>query len=178
MSEYSSDFRLNISDWLCRDCDGRCVILILDCQKLIRNPTMYATFLLWMMSELFESLPEAGGLDKPKMIFFFDETHLLFDHASDALFDKIEQVIKLIRSKGVGIYFITQNPQNIPDGVLSQLDNKIQHALHAYTPKEQKAAKTAAMSFRGNPAFDTYESLFQLGIGEALCGDDRSGFGL
>ena len=129
---------------------------------------MYATFLLWMMSELFETLPEAGDLDKPRMVFFFDEAHLLFDNASKTLLAKIEQVVKLIRSKGVGIYFITQNPKDIPDAVLAQLGNKIQHALRAYTPAEQKAAKAAAQSFRENPAFKTYDVLTELGIGEAL----------
>lgn len=159
---------LNIADWLCTDCNGKGVIQVLDCQKLIHSPTMYATFLLWMISELFETLPEAGDREKPKMVFFFDEAHMLFDSAPKVLLDKIEQVVKLIRSKGVGIYFITQNPKDIPDGVLSQLGNKIQHALHAYTPKEQKGAKAAAQSFRENPEFDTYETLTQLGIGEAL----------
>ena len=159
---------LNINDWLTTDCNGKGMIQILDCQKLIQNPTMYATFLLWMMSELFESLPEMGDRDKPKMVFFFDEAHLLFDSASKALLGKIEQVVKLIRSKGVGIYFITQNPQDIPDGVLGQLGNKVQHALRAYTPKEQKAAKAAAQSFRENPGFDTYDTLVSLGTGEAL----------
>lgn len=159
---------LNIHDWLTTDCDGRGTIQILDCQKLIQNPTMYATFLLWMMSELFESLPEVGDREKPKMVFFFDEAHLLFDSAPKALLGKIEQVVKLIRSKGVGIYFNTQNPRDIPDGVLGQLGNKIQHALHAYTPAEQKAAKAAAMSFRENPEFDTLDTLTSLGTGEAL----------
>ena len=159
---------LNISDWMCADCNGKGVIQVLDCQKLINSPTMYSTFLLWMLSELFEVLPEAGDREKPKMVFFFDEAHLLFDSASKTLLDKIEQVVKLIRSKGVGIYFITQNPRDIPDGVLGQLGNKIQHALHAYTPSEQKAAKAAAQSFRENPEFDTFETLTQLGIGEAL----------
>lgn len=124
--------------------------------------------MLWMMAELFETLPEAGDLEQPKMVFFFDEAHLLFDNASKALLDKIAQVVKLIRSKGVGIYFITQNPADIPDEVLGQLGNKVQHALRAYTPKEQKGAKAAAQSFRENPEFDTYEVLSQLGIGEAL----------
>lgn len=159
---------LNIADWMRTDCDGKGAIQILDCQKLINNPTMYATFMLWMMSELFETLPEAGDRDKPRMIFFFDEAHLLFDDASKALLSKIEQVVKLIRSKGVGIYFITQNPKDIPDGVLSQLGNKVQHALRAYTPAEQKSAKAAAQSFRENPAFDTLEALTTLGTGEAL----------
>ncbi len=159
---------LNIADWLCTDCNGKGMIQVLDCQKLINNPTMYATFLLWMISELFETLPEAGDRDKPKMVFFFDEAHLLFDTAPKVLIEKVEQVVKLIRSKGVGIYFITQNPKDIPDGVLSQLGNKIQHALHAYTPAEQKGAKAAAQSFRENPEFDTYDTLTSLGIGEAL----------
>ncbi len=159
---------LNIADWMCTDCDGKGTIQVLDCQKLINSPTMYSTFMLWMMSELFETLPEAGDREKPKMVFFFDEAHLLFDSASKTLLSKIEQVVKLIRSKGVGIYFITQNPRDIPDGVLGQLGNKIQHALHAYTPTEQKGAKAAAQSFRENPEFDTYETLTQLGIGEAL----------
>lgn len=159
---------LNIADWFCTNCDGKGTIQILDCQKLINFPTMYSTFMLWMMSELFETLPEAGDRDKPKMVFFFDEAHMLFNNAPKALLEKIEQVVKLIRSKGVGIYFITQNPRDIPDGVLAQLGNKIQHALHAYTPAEQKAAKAAAMSFRENPAFNTYNTLLELGIGEGL----------
>lgn len=159
---------LNIADWICTDCSGRGTIQILECQKLIQNPTMYSTFMLWMLSELFELLPEAGDREKPRMVFFFDEAHLLFDSASKTLLEKIEQVVKLIRSKGVGIYFITQNPKDIPDGVMGQLGNKIQHALHAYTPAEQKGAKAAAQSFRANPEFDTFEALTQLGIGEAL----------
>ncbi|MDE5907682.1 MAG: DUF853 domain-containing protein [Lachnospiraceae bacterium] len=159
---------LEIGDWMRTDENGRGVIQILDCQKLINSPTMYSTFMLWMMSELFETLPEAGDGEKPKMVFFFDEAHLLFDSASKALLVKIEQVVKLIRSKGVGIYFVTQNPKDIPDGVLGQLGNKVQHALHAYTPAEQKGCKAAAQSFRENPEFDTYEVLTQLGIGEAL----------
>ena len=159
---------VNIADWLCTDCSGKGAIQVLDCQKLINNPTMYSTFMLWMVAELFETLPEAGDRPKPKMVFFFDEAHLLFNNASKALLEKVEQVVKLIRSKGVGIYFITQNPADIPDGVLSQLGNKVQHALRAYTPKEQKGAKAAAESFRENPEFDTYEVLAELGIGEAL----------
>jgi DNA helicase HerA-like ATPase len=159
---------VSISDWLHTDRSGKGNIQVLDCQKLINNPTMYSTFMLWMMAELFETLPEAGDREKPKMVFFFDEAHMLFDNASKALLSKIEQVVKLIRSKGVGIYFITQNPADIPDDVLGQLGNKVQHALRAYTPKEQKGAKAAAQSFRENPEFDTYEVLSQLGIGEAL----------
>lgn len=159
---------LNIKDWISVDSDGRGVIQMLDCRELISNPAMYSTFLLWMLSELYETLPEAGDLDKPRMVFFFDEAHMLFDSASKALMDKIEQVVKLIRSKGVGIFFITQSPRDIPDGVLTQLGTKIQHALRAYTPSEQKAVKAAASSFRENPGFDTYEVLTELGIGEAL----------
>ncbi len=159
---------LSISDWMCTDCNGKGVIQILDCQKLIGSPVMYSTFMLWMLSELFETLPEVGDMEKPKMVFFFDEAHMLFDTASKSLLMKIEQVVKLIRSKGVGIYFITQNPKDIPDGVLGQLGNKIQHALHAYTPAEQKGVRAAAGAFRENPQFDTYEALTQLGIGEAL----------
>jgi len=159
---------LGVTDWLCTDEDGRGMVQILDCQKLILRPRMYSTFLLWMMSELFEVLPEVGDLDKPRIVFFFDEAHMLFESASKALLEKIEQVVKLIRSKGVGIYFITQNPSDIPDGVLAQLGNKVQHALRAYTPNEQKAVKAAAMGFRVNPEFDTFKTLQELGTGKAL----------
>lgn len=159
---------LSITDWLCTDSNGKGMIQVLDCQKLIMNPKMYSTFLLWMMSELFEILPEVGDPEKPKMVFFFDEAHMLFDSASKVLLEKIEQVVKLIRSKGVGIYFITQSPSDIPDGVMAQLSNKIQHGLHAYTPNEQKAVKAAAMGFRENPEFNTYEVLLELGTGKAL----------
>ncbi len=159
---------LNIRDWMCTDYSGKGVIQLLDCRKLINNPTLYSTFLLWMMSELFETLPEAGDLEKPKMIFFFDEAHMLFDSASKTLLEKIGQVVKLIRSKGVGIYFITQNPRDIPDEVLAQLGNKVQHALRAYTPAEQKAAKAASQSFRVNKEFDTFEVLTSLGTGQAI----------
>ena len=158
---------LDINDWLRRDSD-KGPIQVLDCRRLINHPDMYATFLLWMMSELFESLPEVGDLDKPKMVFFFDEAHLLFDNASKVLMTRIEQVVKLIRSKGVGIFFVTQSPADIPDPILAQLGNKIEHALHAYTPAEQKKAKAAAQSFVVNPEFDTYETLLSLGTGEAL----------
>lgn len=129
---------------------------------------MYSTFLLWMLSELYETLPEAGDLERPRIVFFFDEAHMLFDSAPKALLDKIEQIVKLIRSKGVGVFFITQNPKDIPNGVLSQLGTKIQHALRAYTPAELKSAKAAAESFRENPAFNTFDTLTELGIGEAL----------
>lgn len=159
---------LNIRDWIACDQNGRGFIQVLECQKLMLNPRMYSMFLLWMISELYEILPEAGDLDKPKMVFFFDEAHMLFDSAPSILLEKIEQVVKLIRSKGVGIYFITQNPKDIPGGVLSQLGNKVQHALHAYTPSEQKAVKAAADGFRVNPAFNTMEVLGELGTGEAL----------
>ena len=132
------------------------------------SPKLYATFLLWMLSELFERMPEVGDLDKPKLVFFFDEAHLLFNDAPDALLDKIEQVVRLIRSKGVGVYFITQNPLDVPLKVLGQLGNRVQHALRAFTPLDQKAVKTAAETFRQNPKFDTEEAITQLGVGEAL----------
>lgn len=166
--KFFGETALNITDWMCTSYEGKGTIQVLDCQKLINTPTMYSTFLLWMMSELFETLPEAGDRDRPKMVFFFDEAHLLFDNASKTLLTKIEQVVKLIRSKGVGIYFITQNPKDIPEGIMGQLGTKIQHALRAYTPAEQKAAKAAAQSFRENPEFDTYEAITQLATGEAL----------
>ena len=160
---------LNIRDWFATGEGGKGMINILDSTSLINNGKLYATFLLWMMSELFETLPEVGDLDKPKMVFFFDEAHLLFDDAPKMLMDKIEQVVKLIRSKGVGIYFVTQNPRDIPDGVLAQLGNKIQHALHAYTPSDLKAVKAAADSFRENPEFKTADIIQELGTGEAVC---------
>ena len=158
---------IRISDWLTQDM-GRGMINILDSSSLINNGKLYSTFLLWMLSELFETLPEVGDMEKPKMVFFFDEAHLLFDGASKPLMDKIEQVVKLIRSKGVGVYFCTQNPKDIPDGVLAQLGNKIQHGLRAYTPAEQKAIKAAAASFRENPAFRAAEVITSLGTGKAL----------
>ncbi len=160
---------LDIHDWFKTGDDGRGMINILDSTSLINNGTLYATFLLWMMSELFETLPEVGDQDKPKMVFFFDEAHLLFKDTPKHLMDKIEQVVKLIRSKGVGIYFVTQNPRDIPDGVLAQLGNKIQHALHAYTPSDMKAVKAAADSFRVNPQFKTADVIQELGTGEAVC---------
>lgn len=159
---------LNIRDWIRQSNTGKGLINILDSQSLINNPKMYATFLLWMLSELFEIMPEVGDQELPRFVFFFDEAHLLFSDAPKALVQKIEQVVKLIRSKGVGVYFITQNPKDIPDGVLSQLGNKIQHALHAYTPADQKGLKAAADSFRVNPSFKTIDVLQELGIGEAL----------
>ena len=159
---------LDIRDWMRTDTDGRGYINILSAQRLVQSPTVYASFLLWMLTELFERLPEVGDLDKPRMVFFFDEAHLLFDDAPKALVQKIEQVVKLIRSKGVGVYFVTQNPSDIPDGVLAQLSNRIQHALRAYTPAEQKCIRAAARAFRENPSFDTEEALTQLAVGEAL----------
>ena len=159
---------LEITDWLTVNSEGKGMINILDSSSLINNGKLYSTFLLWLMSELFETLPEVGDLDKPKMVFFFDEAHLLFDDAPKALLDKIEQVVKLIRSKGVGIYFCTQNPRDIPDGVLAQLGNKIEHGLRAYTPADQKSVRAAADSFRENPEFDTYQTILELGTGEAV----------
>lgn len=148
--------------------NGQGVINILHSQSLINHPMMYSTFMLWMLSELFEVMPEVGDCEKPRMVFFFDEAHLLFKGAPKVLLQKIEQVVKLIRSKGIGIYFITQSPADIPDEVLGQLGNKIQHALRAYTPADQRAIKAAADSFRINPEFDTKEELARLGTGEAL----------
>lgn len=159
---------LDVKDWFRTNCDGKGIINLMHSESLINNPKMYSTFMLWLLTELFEVLPEAGDMDKPRMIFFFDEAHLLFNSAPKALLEKIEQVVKLIRSKGVGIYFCTQNPRDIPDSVLAQLGNKVQHALRAYTPLEQKGIKAAADSFRTNPTFDTKEAIVNLGIGEAL----------
>lgn len=166
--EYFTEPALNIADWFSTGAGGRGTINILDCRELVNDPTMYSIFLLWMLSELFETLPEIGDPAKPRMVFFFDEAHLLFDNVSKTLQEKIEQIVKLIRSRGVGIYFITQAPKDIPDGVLSQLGNKIQHALWAYTPADEKGIKAAAASFRVNPAFDTKKVLSELGTGEAL----------
>jgi len=148
--------------------EGTGVVNILDATRLIHQPKLYAIFLLWLISELFENLPEQGDTDKPKLVFFFDEAHLLFDDAPKLLIDKIEQVVRLIRSKGVGIYFVTQSPADIPDTVLGQLGNRVQHALRAFTPKDQQAVKVAAQTFRANPAFSTEAVITQLGIGEAL----------
>ncbi len=159
---------LDIRDWIRTDADGRGYINILSSARLIQSPTVYATFLLWMLTELFERLPEVGDLDKPRMIFFFDEAHLLFDGAPRALVQKVVQVVKLIRSKGVGVYFVTQSPSDIPDDVLAQLSNRVQHGLRAYTPAEQKSVRAAARAFRVNPEFDTEEALMSIGVGEAL----------
>ena len=159
---------LNVSDWLTLGEGGKGMINILDSSSLINNGRLYSTFLLWLISELYETLPEVGDLPKPKLVFFFDEAHLLFNGASKALLEKIEQAVKLIRSKGVGIYFCTQNPRDIPDNVLAQLNNKIEHGLRAYTPNEQKAVRAIADAFRENPAFDTFDTILNLGTGEAL----------
>ena len=159
---------LEIQDWMRTDAEGRGMINVLDCVKLVQNPTLYASFLLWMLSELFESLPEAGDLDKPKLVFFFDEAHMLFRDAPNVLLQKIEQTVKLIRSRGVGVYFVTQSPSDIPDSVLAQLSNRVQHALRAYTPAELKAVRVAAQAFRANPAFRAEDAIMELGVGEAL----------
>lgn len=159
---------LDIHDWMRTDADGRGMINVLDCVKLVQNPMLYASFLLWMLSELFESLPEAGDMDKPKLVFFFDEAHMLFRDAPAVLLQKIEQTVKLIRSRGVGVYFVTQSPSDIPDTVLAQLSNRVQHALRAYTPAELKAVRVAAQAFRANPAFQAEDAIMELGVGEAL----------
>ncbi|EHB7662355.1 DUF853 domain-containing protein [Escherichia coli] len=159
---------LDIKDWMRTDANGKGVINILSAEKLYQMPKLYAASLLWMLSELYEQLPEAGDLEKPKLVFFFDEAHLLFNDAPQVLLDKIEQVIRLIRSKGVGVWFVSQNPSDIPDNVLGQLGNRVQHALRAFTPKDQKAVKTAAQTMRPNPAFDTEKAIQELGTGEAL----------
>jgi DNA helicase HerA-like ATPase len=159
---------LQLKDFMRTDSDGRGMINILVADKLMQSPQLYATFLLWMLSELFEELPEAGDPPKPKLVFFFDEAHLLFNDAPKALMDKIEQVVRLIRSKGVGVYFVTQNPIDVPDKVLAQLGNRVQHALRAFTPRDQKAVAAAAQTFRANPKLNTAEVITQLGKGEAL----------
>ena len=159
---------LDLADWLEWDENGRGMMNILECNELFQHPLLYGTFLLWMLSEIYEMLPEAGDLDKPKLAFFFDEAHLLFDDAPKALVDKVEQVARLIRSKGVSVWFITQNPTDIPDSVLGQIGNRVQHALRAYTPNDQKALRAAANSFRTNPEFDTEDAIQALGTGEAL----------
>jgi len=159
---------LELTDLMRTTRNGRGYINILAADKLMATPRLYATFLLWLLSELFEELPETGDTDKPKLVFFFDEAHLLFDNAPRALIEKVEQVVRLIRSKGVGIYFVTQNPADLPDAVLGQLGNRIQHALRAFTPRDRKAVKAAAETFRQNKKFDVSEAITQLGIGEAL----------
>ena len=166
---------LDIMDFIQTDAQGRGNINLLAADKLMNTPKLYATFLLWMLSELFEQLPEVGDMDKPKLVFFFDEAHLLFDNTSPALQEKIEQVVRLIRSKGVGIYFVTQNPLDLPESVLGQLGNRVQHALRAFTPKDQKAVKTAADTFRANPEFKVDQVITELAVGEALisCLDEQ-----
>ncbi len=166
---------LDIRDWMRTDFTGRGYINILTSTRLINSPTVYATFLLWLMTELFEKLPEVGDVEKPRVVFFFDEAHFLFTDAPKALVQKIVQVVKLVRSKGVGVYFVTQSPSDIPDDVLAQLSNRIQHALRAYTPAEQKAVRAAASAFRVNPEFNTEEAIMALGVGQALvsCLDEK-----
>ena len=159
---------LVLKDFMRTDSDGRGMVNILVADKLMQSPRLYATFLLWMLSELFEELPEAGDPPKPKLVFFFDEAHLLFNDAPKPLMDKIEQVVRLIRSKGVGVYFVTQNPIDVPDKVLAQLGNRVQHALRAFTPRDQKAVAAAAQTFRPNPKLDTAQVITELGKGEAL----------
>lgn len=159
---------LNIDDLMQTDVRGKGIVNILAADQLLQSPRLYSTFLLWMLSELYEHLPEVGDVEQPKMVFFFDEAHLLFDEAPKILLQKIEQVVRLIRSKGVGIYFVTQNPLDIPDTVLGQLGNRVQHALRAYTPRDQKAVQAAAETFRPNPALDTAQAISELGVGEAL----------
>jgi DNA helicase HerA-like ATPase len=159
---------LNLDDLMQTDAQGRGIVNILASDKLFNSPRIYATLLLWLLSELFEKMPEAGDLDKPKLVFFFDEAHLLFNDAPDALLQKIEQVVRLIRSKGVGVYFVSQNPLDIPDMVLGQLGNRVQHALRAFTPRDQKAVKSAADTFRSNPKVDVANAITELGVGEAL----------
>lgn len=159
---------LELSDWFACDANGRGYVNILNAARLIEQPQIYAMFLLWMLSDLFEKLPEVGDADKPKFVFFFDEAHLLFNDMPNELLSKIVQVVKLIRSKGVGVYFITQSPSDIPDEVLAQLSNRVQHGLRAYTPAEQKAVKAAAQAFRANPNFKSEDAILELGTGEAL----------
>jgi DNA helicase HerA-like ATPase len=159
---------LDLDDFIQTDGTGRGIINILAADKLISAPKLYATFLLWLLAELFENLPEIGDPDKPKLAFFFDEAHLLFDDAPAVLLDKIEQVVRLVRSKGIGVYFVTQNPLDIPDAVLGQLGNRVQHALRAFTPRDQKAVKSAAQTFRQNPDLDVEAAIAELGVGEAL----------
>ena len=159
---------LRLEDMMRTALDGRGQVNVLDATRLMNSPRLYAAFLLWLLSELFEQLPEIGDPEKPRLVFFFDEAHLLFNDAPRGLLEKVEQVVRLIRSKGVGVYFVTQNPADIPDSVLAQLGNRVQHALRAYTPAEQKGLRAAAQSFRTNPAFDTAEAIQALGVGEAL----------
>jgi hypothetical protein len=166
-NQFFGEPMLNIADFM-QTVGGQGVINILAADQLMNSPQLYATFLLWMLSELFEQLPEVGDLDKPKLVFFFDEAHLLFDDAPKALLDRIELVVRLVRSKGVGVYFATQNPLDVPDSVLAQLGNRVQHALRAFTPRDQKAVKAAASTMRGNPGLDIETAITELAVGEAL----------
>ncbi len=159
---------LDVNDWIRTDAEGRGVVNVLDCVRLVQNPTLYASFLLWLLSELFETMPEVGDLEKPKLVFFFDEAHMLFRDAPAVLVQKIEQTVKLIRSRGIGVFFVTQSPADVPNTVLAQLSNRVQHALRAYTPTELKAVRVAAQAFRENPAFDAEEAIMELAVGEAL----------
>src|SRR4051812_18057740 len=167
-AQFFGEPMLDINDLLQTDSAGHGVVNILAADKLLNSPKLYSTFLLWMLSELFEHLPEVGDLDKPKLVFFFDEAHLLFNEAPKPLLDKIEQVVRLIRSKGVGVYFVTQNPLDVPESVLGQLGNRVQHALRAFTPRDQKAVKAAAQTMRANPKLDTEKAITELSVGEAL----------
>ena len=166
--KYFGEPALNLDDFIQTDSNGKGIVNILSADRLLESPRVYATLLLWMLSELFERLPEAGDLPKPKMVFFFDEAHLLFNEAPPALLEKIEQVVRLIRSKGVGVYFVTQNPRDIPENVLGQLGNRVQHALRAFTPQDQKAVTAAAETFRENPKIKTAAAIMELAVGEAL----------
>ena len=167
-NEFFGEPALDLNDFMKVDRDGRGIVNILAADKLMQRPRLYASFLLWMLSELFEQLPEVGDLDKPKLVFFFDEAHLLFNDAPKALLDAVEQVVRLIRSKGVGVYFVTQNPLDVPETVLGQLGNRVQHALRAFTPRDQRAVKAAAETFRQNPGFDVAKAITELAVGEAL----------
>src|SRR5271156_3471512 len=159
---------LNIDDLLQVDASGKGVVNILAADQLLQSPKLYATFLLWLMSELFEKLPEVGDLEKPKLVFFFDEAHLLFSDLPKVIEDKVHQVVRLVRSKGVGVFFVTQNPIDVPDGILGQLGNRVQHAVRAFTPKDQKAVKAAAQTFRANPEINVEQVILEMGVGEAL----------
>ena len=159
---------LDVNDWIRTDAEGRGMVNVLDCVKLVQNPTLYASFLLWLLSELFETMPEVGDLEKPKLVFFFDEAHMLFRDAPAVLVQKIEQTVKLIRSRGIGVFFVMQSPADVPNTVLAQLSNRVQHALRAYTPTELKAVRVAAQAFRENPAFNAEDAIMELGVGEAL----------
>lgn len=173
--KYFAEPALNLDDFIQTDANGRGFVNVLAADRLMQSPRVYATLLLWLLSELFERLPEVGDPPKPKLVFFFDEAHLLFNEIEPALLEKIEQVVRLVRSKGVGVYFITQNPRDVPDNVLGQLGNRVQHALRAFTPRDQKAVRTAAETFRVNPALDTAQAIMELGVGDALvsCLDEK-----